>query len=198
MCDHEPKEAKGMCKKCYLHAYRQTPEYKEKNRKRQQTPEYKEKDRKRQQTPEYKEADRKRRQTLEYKEAEHKRRRTPEYKENRRTRENARHRNDRHFCVGKRLRQRLNKCIKHKSATTQTLTGCTWEFLVEYLESKFKPGMTWENRSEWHIDHIIPLASFDLTDPEQQRAACHYTNLQPLWASENISKGARCPTLNSN
>ena len=52
----------------------------------------------------------------------------------------------------------------------------------------FKPGMTWENHGDWHIDHIIPLASFDLTKRSELKKACHFTNLQPLWASENIVK----------
>lgn len=62
---------------------------------------------------------------------------------------------------------------------------------MAHLEAQFAPGMTWENRGEWHVDHIRPLASFDLTDPEQLRTASHYTNLQPLWASDNLAKGAR-------
>lgn len=74
--------------------------------------------------------------------------------------------------------------------------GCSVDELVIHIASQFKPGMTWENwghvgSSVWHLDHIKPLAAFDLTDPEQVRAACHYTNLQPLWAPENLRKGAR-------
>ena len=69
--------------------------------------------------------------------------------------------------------------------------GCTIPELKQYLESKFQEGMTWENWGVhgWHIDHIIPLSSFDLTCREQFLKVCHYTNLQPLWAKDNLSKG---------
>ena len=91
------------------------------------------------------------------------------------------------------LRNRIRTAIKKgcKSAQTMELLGCSIEEVKSHLESQFTEGMTWDNHGEWHIDHIIPCASFDLTDPEQQKKCFHYTNLQPLWASENISKGAR-------
>jgi hypothetical protein len=64
-----------------------------------------------------------------------------------------------------------------------------------YLESLFSSGMSWENwgsgPDKWHIDHKRPLASFDLTDRDQVLIACHYTNLQPLWSFDNLSKGAK-------
>jgi hypothetical protein len=84
---------------------------------------------------------------------------------------------------------------KLKATTTQALLGCTWEQARAHIEAQFKPGMSWDNYTHrgWHIDHIRPLASFDLADPEQQRQAFHYTNLQPLWAHENLSKGAKLP-----
>lgn len=71
--------------------------------------------------------------------------------------------------------------------------GCTISELKVYLESKFIPGMSWNNYSftGWHIDHIVPLSKFDLTDKEQYNKACHYTNLQPLWRQSNLSKGNR-------
>ena len=71
--------------------------------------------------------------------------------------------------------------------------GCTIPELKQYLESKFQEGMTWENWGVhgWHIDHIIPLSSFDLADRDQLLTAFHYTNLQPLWAQANWSKGDR-------
>jgi hypothetical protein len=75
------------------------------------------------------------------------------------------------------------------------LLGCSLDEWKTHLEAQFKPGMTWENwaRDGWHIDHIVPLASFDLEDPEQAAVAFHYSNTQPLWASENLSKGATLP-----
>jgi excinuclease UvrABC ATPase subunit len=83
------------------------------------------------------------------------------------------------------------KTIKSKS--TLELLGCSWQEAKNYIESQFKEGMTWDNYGlrGWHIDHIIPCASFDLTDPEQQKKCFHYTNLQPLWWNENLSKGAK-------
>ena len=68
--------------------------------------------------------------------------------------------------------------------------GCTTDELVAHLEKQFTPGMTWDNWAYrgWHIDHIRPCASFDLADPEQQRECFHYTNLQPLWAVDNMRK----------
>jgi hypothetical protein len=69
--------------------------------------------------------------------------------------------------------------------------GCTIEFLKEYIESLFMKGMTWDNYGEWHLDHIRPCASFDLTAPVQQAKCFHWSNLQPLWAHDNISKGAK-------
>jgi len=80
---------------------------------------------------------------------------------------------------------------KIKLANTIELIGCSWEFLRKHLESKFTEGMSWDNYGKWHIDHIIPISSFDLSNIEQQKIACNYTNLQPLWALDNIRKGNR-------
>ena len=69
--------------------------------------------------------------------------------------------------------------------------GCGISELILYLESKFQLGMTWENWSKygWHIDHIIPLSSFNLEVREELLKAVNYINLQPLWAKDNFSKG---------
>lgn len=71
------------------------------------------------------------------------------------------------------------------------LIGCSISFLRGYLEAKFTEGMSWDNHGEWHIDHIKPCASFNLLDDEEQQKCFHYKNLQPLWAQENLSKGAK-------
>ncbi len=78
-----------------------------------------------------------------------------------------------------------------KSSSTIILIGCSVDHLRQHLEAQFTEGMTWDNHGEWHIDHINPCASFDLTDAEQQRECFNYTNLQPLWAKDNLSKGAK-------
>lgn len=91
-----------------------------------------------------------------------------------------------------RLRHRLRMSLKNDFKTGSSVKdlGCNVRELKSYLESKFLPGMSWNNWSNdgWHIDHIKPLASFDLTDRQQFLEACHYTNLQPLWAKDNLNK----------
>ena len=95
-----------------------------------------------------------------------------------------------HLRIKESLSTRLRDCVVRKRIKTMELLGCSIETCCQHLESKFQPGMTWENYGQhgWHIDHIRPCASFDLTDPEQQRECFHYTNLQPLWAEDNIRK----------
>jgi hypothetical protein len=93
------------------------------------------------------------------------------------------------------LHVRLYDAVKHqrgvKSAKTLELLSCTVDQLQTFLEAEFTDGMTWENYGEWHIDHIRPCASFNLEDPEEQKKCFHWTNLQPLWARDNIMKGDR-------
>jgi hypothetical protein len=78
-----------------------------------------------------------------------------------------------------------------KICQTEILLGCSIPELKIYIEKQFTQGMNWQNygRKGWHIDHKIPLDQFDLTDLEQQKKAFHYTNLQPLWAIDNLIKG---------
>jgi hypothetical protein len=93
------------------------------------------------------------------------------------------------------LRSRLYNVLKNqntkKNNSTMELTGCTMEELKIYLENQFQQGMTWENHGSWHIDHIKPCCSFDLTKEEEQKKCFHFTNLQPLWAEDNLSKGGK-------
>jgi len=97
--------------------------------------------------------------------------------------------------LAKNLRTRLYVAIRYryKAGSAVRDLGCSIEELKAYLESKFQPGMTWENygRHGWHIDHIEPLFNFDLLDRDQIIRACNYTNLQPLWAIDNLIKGYR-------
>jgi len=88
------------------------------------------------------------------------------------------------------LRRRLRRMLegKYKRGSAVKDLGCSIEDLKRHLESQFQPGMSWENYGEWHIDHIKPLSKFDLTDLIELQKACNYTNLQPLWAVDNIKK----------
>ena len=97
------------------------------------------------------------------------------------------------FTIKHKLRSRLGAAIKgeYKSGSAVEDLGITIDEFMKYMESLFLEGMSWGNYGEWHIDHIVPLSSFDLTDKKQLKKACHYTNLQPLWEKDNLSKGNR-------
>ena len=92
------------------------------------------------------------------------------------------------------LKERIRVALKGiaKAGKTVELLGCSIKELRVYIESKFKEGMSWDNygRYGWHIDHIRPCSSFNLSDPVQQRECFHHTNLQPLWWIDNLKKGA--------
>jgi hypothetical protein len=89
-----------------------------------------------------------------------------------------------------RIRMALQRQATAKADVTLDLVGCDLSYLVRHLEQQFQPGMSWTNYGQWHVDHIKPCAVFDLTKRAQQKACFHYTNLQPLWAAENVRKGA--------
>jgi len=90
------------------------------------------------------------------------------------------------------LRTRLRKAIQNHQKVGSAVSdlGCSIDFLKSYLESKFQLGMSWKNYGEWQIDHVKPLSSFDLADRKQLLEACNYSNLQPLWKEDNLSKGS--------
>lgn len=105
--------------------------------------------------------------------------------------------NDPLFALSGRIRARLNASLRLngyiKRSKTNEILGCDWETLKLHIERQFAKGMTWENRSEWHIDHIMPLA---LAKTEQDVVELnHYTNLRPLWAHENLAKNAKVEYL---
>ncbi len=90
------------------------------------------------------------------------------------------------------LRTRLRNALKGKlkAMPTLKLLECSIKHFRSHIKKQFKPGMNWDNHTKdgWHLDHIRPINSFDLLDPEQQKACFHYTNFQPLWWWENLTK----------
>lgn len=106
-----------------------------------------------------------------------------------------RKRYDVHFRISLALSSRLAHAVRRnsgvKAARTVELIGCSIEKLRLHLEGLFVDGMSWENYGTWHVDHKKPCAKFDLSNPAQQRACFHFSNLQPLWGIDNIRKGAK-------
>ena len=88
-----------------------------------------------------------------------------------------------------RIYDALTKGVK--SASSQKMLGCTMDEYKIYLESLFVEGMSWDNYGDWHVDHIRPCADFDFEIISEQEACFHYSNTQPLWASDNFQKGDR-------
>jgi hypothetical protein len=97
-----------------------------------------------------------------------------------------------HERIANSMRARMWVALKGKSSGGYlSRLGYTIEQLKKHLESKFSPGMSWENYGRWHVDHIRPCASFDLADEDQFAECWALENLQPLWAADNVRKGAR-------
>lgn len=124
-----------------------------------------------------------------------KRQLSPKYRNRVRAYSRVRRKTDIQFALADRLRATMSRALRRqftrKSARTFDLIGCSPAELRALIESLFLPGMSWTNRALWHVDHKRPLAAFDLTDPSQQRLAFHFSNLQPLWAHDNLSKSDR-------
>lgn len=103
-------------------------------------------------------------------------------------------RRDPYWRITDALRSRVYNAMKRKrgrkSLKTLHLLGVKdFQEVINHLVSQFREGMTLDNYGQWHVDHIKPCSSFNLLDVEEQKKCFHYTNLQPLWAEENISKG---------
>ncbi len=106
-----------------------------------------------------------------------------------------RRKTDIRYRIAKNLQSRIQRAVRlhgsRKSERTMKLLGCHVEELIKHLESQFLPGMTWQNYGKkWHIDHIRPCVSFNLVDIEEQKKCFNYTNLQPLWAEDNLKKSS--------
>jgi hypothetical protein len=104
-----------------------------------------------------------------------------------------RRQSDINFKIRHYLSTRLYQGLKgfNKSKKTMDLLGCSIDKLKKHLEKQFMDGMSWSNYGKWHVDHIKPCASFNLSKPSEQRKCFHYINLQPLWAKDNLVKGDR-------
>ena len=96
-------------------------------------------------------------------------------------------------CYRSRIYNAIKKKQGIKSKKTLELLGVKhFQEVIDHLVSQFREGMTLDNYGQWHVDHIKPCSSFNLLDLEEQKKCFHYTNLQPLWARENLSKGNKC------
>lgn len=98
--------------------------------------------------------------------------------------------------IGNSLRATMAHAVRRQLAgeyPSFDLVGCSVIQLIAHLEAQFQPGMSWDNYGfrGWHIDHKRPCASFDLSKESERRQCFHYSNLQPLWWRDNISKGAK-------
>ncbi len=98
-----------------------------------------------------------------------------------------------HVRIRGSMGKRVKEILGYKSEKYYELIGCTSIELTRHLESLFKPGMTWENYGDWHVDHKTPCRAFDLSVKEERLKCFHYTNLQPLWAAENLAKSDSLP-----
>jgi hypothetical protein len=112
--------------------------------------------------------------------------------EKRREAERRYRKNNVNYKISRYLRTRVYCALMGiaKAAHTLDMLGCDVEELKKHLESKFRPGMTWDNygRGGWNVDHALPCSKFDLTKREEQFKCFHYSNLQPLWETTDIAR----------
>lgn len=113
-----------------------------------------------------------------------------------------RRKNNPNYRILESLRSRVNSSLRYaricRSVRTVGLLGCSVPNFRIYIESRFEPGMTWDNygngAGQWNLDHIIPCALFDLSREDHQRACFHFSNQRPMWAMDNRRKSARIET----
>lgn len=124
-----------------------------------------------------------------------------QYRKNALPSQYARYRNKRNtdpqFAMAERLRGRLGVALSRQLAkkyrSTFSLLGCSIPEFISKIESMFTHGMSWNNRSEWHLDHIVPVKWFDLLNEEEQSACFNWKNFQPLWGRVNFEKKTTVP-----
>jgi len=196
--------------------YLQSKKYKEVQKKYEQSEKYKVVRKRYHKSQKYKAALKKYRQSKKFKETNDKYRKTENFKKSRIKTLNKYNKSEKNKIVQKRydktekgelqnmwrtLRIRLKHWAGKEAARDRSqmelIVGCDKKTLRSYLETKFKPGMTWRNHGKWHIDHIIPLSQYDPTNFEDIKKANNYTNLQPLWAKDNLSKSNKVIPRNS-
>ncbi len=126
---------------------------------------------------------------------EYKKKYNQNHKKERNKKLREKYKTDINFRLTEHLRGRVKRALKHNSKIYKTmkLVGCDIKFLKNHLQKQFKQGMSWSNYGYygWHVDHIKPCASFDLSKVNEQKECFHYTNLQPLWAKDNMRKGKK-------
>lgn len=186
-CDKDLVDAKGPKKRCdicnkehrklYLRARENNPKRKQQNLERQKRFYHNNKDKRKEYSKKYRNGSTRQK-----------------YLANKKRNSYKRYHNNIQTKLSELLRTRLYMALKaqglQKNNSTMELVGCSKEELIQHLESQFKDGMCWQNWSlnGWHIDHIRPVSSFDLSDPAQVKECFHFSNLQPLWAIENLQK----------
>jgi hypothetical protein len=184
----ESKESYQIKRKIYLEKYYSNPKNKEKRLK--WLKEWRKRDYVRKKKLDYKKRNKEhiRKQSSEYA-------KRPEVRERVRNQVRKRLKNDPVFLIKYRLRTRFYQYVKRglakKQVKTSKLIGCDWKYLKNHLQKRFKKGMSWQNFGKWHIDHIKPMSHFDLMKVKDQYLCCNYKNLQPMWATDNLSKGNR-------
>lgn len=184
----QSKESYQIKRKIYLKKYFSDPKNKERRIKWFQ--EWSKRDHVRQKKLDYKKRNKEhiRKQSCEYA-------KRPEVRKRIRLQTRKRYKTDPVFLIKNRIRTRFYLYVKRgmaeKKVLTSKLIGCDWKYLKNHLQRRFKKGMSWQNYGEWHIDHIKPMSYFNLLDVKQQHECCNYKNLQPKWATDNLSKGNR-------
>lgn len=186
---YQPCGYDSWCKDCrreYQEKRMQTEEFKEYNRRKQK--EFRESEYGRVKLMNYLKSESYRKSLHKYNISEHGRAKRRNYR-------NEKYKTDINYKIESSLRNRVRSAVTkgYKSNRSIKLLGCSIDELKVHLEQQFEPGMTWENYGEWHIDHIIPCARFDLRNPIHQKICFNYRNLQPLWAKDNSSKHDNLP-----